>query len=111
MPLNNYHLGTSLLIGYLLRRRLNWPTLISSSIITDFEPLITIVARLNYPPHDLLHTFIASIPAGALIGFILYLVRERVTPYLADLSLVDKKDPPKSFILAGYCRLGFPHIL
>ncbi|MEM2486472.1 MAG: hypothetical protein QXY73_04070 [Candidatus Bathyarchaeia archaeon] len=72
-----------------------------SSIIIDFEPLITIVAGLNYPPHGLLHTFIASIPAGTLTGFILYMVREQVTPYLADLALVDKKDPLKSFILAG----------
>ncbi|MBS7648247.1 DUF4184 family protein [Candidatus Bathyarchaeota archaeon] len=101
MPFTSYHLGISLLIGYLLRRRLNWPTLILSSIIVDFEPLIAIVAGLDYPPHSLLHTFLASMLGGALVGFILYLVREQVTPYLADLALVDKKGSLKSFILAG----------
>ncbi|MEM3703118.1 MAG: hypothetical protein QXX79_01655 [Candidatus Bathyarchaeia archaeon] len=84
-----------------MRRKLNWPTLILSSIIVDLEPLIAIVAGLDYPIHGLLHTFLASILAGALVGFILYLVREQVAPYFADLALVDKEGSLKSFIFAG----------
>ncbi|MEM2326265.1 MAG: hydrolase [Candidatus Bathyarchaeia archaeon] len=110
MPFTSYHLGLSLLLGYLLRRRLNWPTLILSSIIIDFEPLIVIIIGLNYPSHGLLHTFIASIPAGALVGFILNMVGEYMTPYLVDLALIDKKDPLKSFILAGIVGWAF-HVL
>ncbi|MEM3153206.1 MAG: hydrolase [Candidatus Bathyarchaeia archaeon] len=101
MPFTTYHLGISLLIGYLLRRKLDWPTLILSSAIVDLEPLVAIVAGLNHPPHGLLHTFLALIFAGTLVGSISYLVREQVAPYLADLALVDKEGSLKSFILAG----------
>ncbi|MGB9959696.1 MAG: hypothetical protein ACPLKQ_04150 [Candidatus Bathyarchaeales archaeon] len=74
------------------------------------EPLVAIVAGLDYPPHGLLHTFLVSMLAGALVGFVLYLVREQVTPYMADLALVDKEGSLKSFILAGIAGWAF-HVL
>lgn len=107
MPFTSYHLGIFLFLGYLLRRKLNWPTLILAGVIVDFEPLIAIIAGLNYPPHGLLHTFLAAMVAGALVGFALYLIREQVAPYLVALALVDKEDSLKQFISAGFVGWAF----
>ncbi|MCS7120892.1 MAG: hypothetical protein RMJ07_01540 [Nitrososphaerota archaeon] len=82
MPFTTYHLGLAFLIGYFLRRRLNWFALILSSVIIVLEPLIVMVMGLDYPVHRLLHTFLGSILVGALVGFVVYSFREYLTPIL-----------------------------
>ena len=62
MPFTTYHMGVALLVGYPLRRWIDWPTFIVSSII-DLEPFIVLMAGLRYPTHGLMHTFILSIPS------------------------------------------------
>ena len=105
MPFTTYHMGFALLVGYPLRRWIDWLTFIVSSIIIDLEPFIVVMAGLRYPTHGLAHTFILSIPLGSTVGFILYVFRERYSRLMADLALTDRAYGIGAYISAGI--LGF----
>jgi len=105
MPFTTYHMGVALLVGYPLRRWIDWPTFIVSSIIIDLEPFIVLMAGLRYPTHGLMHTFILSIPFGSAVGFILYVFRERYSRLMVNLALTDRAYGIGAYISAGI--LGF----
>ena len=98
-------MGVALLVGYPLRRWIDWPTFIVSSIIIDLEPFIVLMAGLRYPTHGLMHTFILSIPFGSAVGFILYVFRERYSRLMVNLALTDRAYGIGAYISAGI--LGF----
>jgi len=60
MLLTPFHWGPSSLIGILLFKIFDFPTLFISSVIIDIEPLCVILFNLNYPLHGFFHSFLGG---------------------------------------------------
>jgi len=86
----------------LLRRKLHVPTLLVASVAVDIEPLLVIVLRLDYPLHGYLHTFLAAVPYGFLLGWIMAGL-EGVFGPLYRVLLLEGSAPAgrRPFLLAG----------
>lgn len=102
LPFTSHHLGAGLLIGFLLKKRINWFTLLlTTTILVDLEPIYVVVFNPPmYRVHGYMHTFIASIPMGVLVGFITYTARGLIKRYFENLGLVESSGIT-SYILAG----------
>ncbi|MCU4801231.1 hypothetical protein OB920_12700 [Halobacteria archaeon HArc-gm2] len=89
MPLTPFHLGPALLIGVILHRRLDLPTLLAASVVVDVRAALVLFGPLDPPIHGILTTFaggtvVALLLAGVITGF-----GERLRPLLAPLRLAD----------------------
>ncbi|WP_185836490.1 metal-dependent hydrolase [Candidatus Korarchaeum cryptofilum] len=76
------------------------PTLLVASVAPDIEPFLVILLGLNYPLHGYLHTFLAAIPYGVLIGYAMSLLERPLSPLYRSLLLEDRVSE-SSFLLAG----------
>lgn len=102
VPFTLYHLGPVLVIGYMLRRSIHWPTFLVASIIIDIEPLLVLISVLvNYPLHGYLHTILASIIGGTFIGIVMHFVNKQLKNIYEELALIDKPLSIKRYIIAG----------
>ena len=73
MPFTPFHLGPALLLGAVLGRRLDLPTLLVSSTIVDVRAALVVFGPLDGPVHGILTTFaggtgVALLVAGAATG-------------------------------------------
>jgi membrane-bound metal-dependent hydrolase YbcI (DUF457 family) len=111
MPFTPFHLGPALVPGLLLRRQLHLPTLLLASIAVDFEPLLVLILRLDYPLHGYLHTFLFAIPCGVAIGYAT-MHMEKLFDFLYKALLLEEAKPMgrKSFLLAGLIGVS-SHVL
>uniref|UniRef100_A0A7C5Z016 Hydrolase n=1 Tax=Ignisphaera aggregans TaxID=334771 RepID=A0A7C5Z016_9CREN len=112
MPFTTYHIASGLFAGYFLRKKVDWLTLvITTAIVADIEPILMVTGLLrDYPPHGFLHTYLASIPMGAISGFILYLIRSLLSPFMRAFCLNEGNQSLVSYISGGV--LGwFLHVL
>lgn len=74
MPLTPFHLGPALLVGVLLYRWLDLPTLLIGSVIVDVRAALVVFGPLNGPVHGILTTFVGgTIVALVLAGVMLAL--------------------------------------
>ena len=103
MPFTPLHLGPALAIGYIVRKRVHWPTFILANIIVDIEPLLVLVlGMMSYPLHGYLHTFISSLIMGSFLGYIMYKVDKVFRLFFKRLALVDgKADNLGGYVIAG----------
>ncbi len=101
MPFTPFHLGPALAIGLPLRKWLHLPTLLVASVTADIEPLLVISLGLDYPLHGYLHTLLAAIPHGVLIGYAMSLLERPLSPLYESLLLEDGIAGKSPFILAG----------
>lgn len=102
MPFTIYHLGVAILLGYPLRRKLHYPTFILANVVPDIEPFLVFTDVLRYYPlHGYLHTFVASITLGALLGYIVYLFDKHFAKLFELLKLVENSLDLKRYIVAG----------
>lgn len=111
MPFTLLHLGPALILGYLLRHRIHWPTLILASVIIDLEPLVVILFGLySYPVHGYLHTFGSSILFGSLVGVAMWLFRKYFSNLFSLLVLTTKSCSLSNYVVAGFSG-WFLHVL
>ncbi len=104
MPFTLLHLGPALILGYLLRFRVHWPTLIIASVIIDLEPLVVILLNLSdYPHHGYLHTFASAIFLGSLVGVVMWLIRDYFSKLFNLLALTESV----SYSISDYVVAGF----
>ena len=90
MPFTPLHLGPALTIGYIVRKRIHWPTFILANIIVDIEPLLVFaLGTSNYPLHGYLHTFISSLIVGSFLGYVMYRTDKILRPSFERLALVN----------------------
>lgn len=77
MPLTPFHFGPSLLVGYLLRRRMDFVTFLVASVITDLRATLVFFGVLSGPRHGLLHnTYLGSFAVALVFaGIVLLLFR------------------------------------
>jgi len=102
MPLTPFHLGPALVLGYFLRRRVHWPTFILANVIPDVEGLLVIMGLLRaYPLHGYLHTLLASVAAGPLLGYALFLADPLLRGVFRALHLTEGEMGLRSYALGG----------
>jgi hypothetical protein len=80
MPFTPFHLGPALGLGLPLRKNVHVPTFIMANVILDVEPFLVLQFGLNYPLHGYLHTFLASLFAGLLFGYAMFILERFVQP-------------------------------
>ncbi|MCD6095082.1 MAG: hypothetical protein J7J99_00790 [Thermoprotei archaeon] len=103
MPFTPLHLGPALTIGYIVRKRIHWPTFILANIIVDIEPLLVFALGIsNYPLHGYLHTFISSLIVGSLLGYIMYKTDKVFRLSFEKLALVNGEiGSLRDYVIAG----------
>jgi membrane-bound metal-dependent hydrolase YbcI (DUF457 family) len=102
MPFTLFHLGPALLLAIPSKQHVHAPTLTLASVALDVEPLLVLVAGLNYPLHGYLHTFASAIVVGAVLGFVMAFLEQTMHPLYRLLLLEPEVAFRKSqFILAG----------
>lgn len=105
------HLGPALILGYSLKHRIHWPTLIIASVIVDLEPLVVILFDPDsYPVHGYLHTFVSSILFGSLVGVVMWLLRKYFSNLFSLLALTTMSSSLSNYIVAGFSG-WFLHVL
>ncbi|MEM0217711.1 MAG: hypothetical protein QXM73_03040 [Candidatus Nezhaarchaeales archaeon] len=110
MPFTTYHFGPALLIGVFLWSCLHWPTLITASLIVDVEPLLAFTVLVSYPIHGSLHTFLASLIGGSLVGLFMYFIDRSFKRIYRGLALVKGDLGLKGYLVAGVIG-WFIHVL
>lgn len=108
MPFTSHHLGAGLLVGFLLRRRINWFTfLLTTAVLVDLEPIYVVFFNPpGYRVHGYMHTFLASILAGFIVGLLAYSVRKLIEKHIEGLGLVEPGSGMTSYVLAGITGWG-----
>jgi len=111
MPFTPFHLGPGLGVSLLLRRYIHVPTFLLASVIVDIEPFLVLFLGLRYPLHGFLHSFLLAVPAGLILGYVMFLLERFLQPFYRIFLLeADKNLSLKSFLLAGSLGTGL-HIL
>jgi hypothetical protein len=102
MPFTLFHFGPALFFGVPLRKYIHAPTFILANVVLDVEPLLVLITRANYPLHGYLHTIIAAIGVGLLLGFTMFLLERRTQSLFKAMLLETHKTMGKSsFMVAG----------
>jgi membrane-bound metal-dependent hydrolase YbcI (DUF457 family) len=109
MPFTPYHFGPSGLIGLLLLKWVDFPTILIAGVIIDIEPFLVLMFNLSYPLHGFFHSFLgASIVAIPLILIMRYL-RGYLSAFMEPFKL--KQDVTLRSIALGAFIGAFSHIL
>ncbi len=102
MPFTPFHLGPALCFGIPLRSYIHAPTFILANIALDVEPLLVLILGLNYPLHGYLHTFIAAVGIGVVLGLAMLFLERVMRPLYKTLLLeTDVAYKRSSFLIAG----------
>jgi len=104
VPFTPLHLGPAAVFGYLLRRKIHWPTFVAANVLVDVEPLLVFTGVLGvegYPLHGYLHTFLASLVAGSALGYAVFLLDRFLRGFFERLYLVEGDMGLRGYILAG----------
>lgn len=72
MPFTPFHLGPGILIGILLQKHLDLPTLLVASVALDLEPLFVMITGAGCPLHGLFHTFLGGSIAAVAISIVMW---------------------------------------
>jgi hypothetical protein len=103
MPFTTYHIAVGLLVGFFLRKRADWLTLlVTTAVLIDIEPVLVYYGLLRESAvHGYLHTFLASVPMGVVSGLLLYSIRG-ILKHIAKITYLNGGDYcPRKYITAG----------
>ena len=81
MPFTPFHFGPSGLIGLLLLKWVDFPTILIASVAIDIEPLLVLMFNLSYSLHGFFHSFFGA----TLIALLLILIMRYLRGYLSVL--------------------------
>jgi len=113
MPFTPLHLGSAIVFGYPLRRKIHWPTFIVANVLVDVEPLLVFTGVLmagGYSLHGYLHTFLASLVAGSALGYAMLRLDRFLRDLFERLHLVEGGVGLHGYILGGVLGWGL-HVL
>lgn len=111
MPFTPYHLSFALIVGYLFRKKIHWPTFILASVVVDLEPFLVFVGVLKqYPLHGYMHTFLVGSLCGIVLGYAMYTTRTLFTKFFERLALVENEIGAIGHIVGGVVGWNF-HVL
>ena len=98
MPFTPYHFGPHSCVALPLNRYIDFPIFLGANVIVDFEPLLALLYKLNYPLHGYCHTFliggllgliwaISAYPFRHLIGKAMSVLRLTYSPTLSKMAI------------------------
>ncbi len=100
MPLTPFHLGPALLLGLVFFGYLDFPTFLLANVAVDFEPMIVMYWRLNYPLHGFFHSFIGGTLVALALAAVMSKIRRWFSPLLVSFRL-EQKASFRSILLAS----------
>jgi membrane-bound metal-dependent hydrolase YbcI (DUF457 family) len=89
MPLTPFHLGPTLLLGVLLYRWLDLPTLLVGSVIVDVRAALVVFGPFDGPVHGILTTFAGGTMVALMIGAVVFVLPQSVQSVLNYIRLAD----------------------
>ncbi len=102
MPFTTYHLASGLLVGFLLRKYVYWPSLLVATVVVDVEPVLVLFGVVRgYSLHGYLHTYLASLAFGTAVGYLIYAAKAYVHPFFRSLYLAEGEPTATSSSLGG----------
>jgi membrane-bound metal-dependent hydrolase YbcI (DUF457 family) len=75
MPFSPFHFGVNGIVGWPLKRWVDWPVLVLASAVVDIEPLMVMYYKFDVPIHWICHTFLVGALVGVVWGLIAYPIR------------------------------------
>ncbi len=109
MPLSPFHLGPAILLGLIILRYVDLPTLIIASVIVDIEPMFIILFNLDVTHHQFLHTFLGGTLVVFILTWIMKKIRIKFSPLLSFFK-IEQKASLRSIFLAALSGI-YIHIL
>ena len=109
MPLTPFHLGPAILLGLIVLRYLDFPTLIIANVIVDIEPMFIILFNLDLTHHQFIHTFLGGTMIAFILTWIMKKIRIRFSTLLSVFK-IEQKTSLKSTFLAALSGI-YMHIL
>ena len=109
MPFTPFHFGPSGLIGLLLLKWVDFPTVLLASVVIDIEPLLVLMFNLSYPLHGFFHSFLGASIVALLLILIMKYLRGYLSVFMDPLKL--KQDVTLRGIALGAFIGVFSHIL
>jgi membrane-bound metal-dependent hydrolase YbcI (DUF457 family) len=109
MPFTPFHFGPSGLIGQLLLKWVDFPTILIASVVIDIEPLFVILFNLSYPLHGFFHSFLGATLVALLLILIMRYFRRYFSVFMKIFKL--KQDVTLKKIALGAFIGLFAHIL
>lgn len=109
MPLPPFHLGPALLLGVLLDRRLDLPTLLLGSVVVDVRVALVVLGPLDGPVHGILTTFVG----GTVLALVLAAGIGMLPPALQsvfDRARVAEMTSPWALVAAAVVGV-YSHVL
>lgn len=100
MPVTPFHLGPALLIGYPLRRRMDFATFLIANVITDVHAALVFFGILSGPLHGLLHNTYLGAGAVALVLAGVILLFYQHSPEIAQ-EVGSRPESVKAVVLAS----------
>lgn len=98
-------------LSVFLRKKIDWFTLIVTTIVVDIEPIYVIIFKpLMYGPRGYMHTFLVSILGGAIVGLLTYLAHKWIGESLKGVGLLESANYVTSYVLASVTGWGL-HVL
>lgn len=88
------------MMGFILLRYLDLPTLIVASVLVDLEPLAVLVFGLPGPLHGFFHSFLGASVAAALLAGVMLRVRGFLEPAYVFLRL-EGDGRPRRFLVSA----------
>lgn len=90
MPFTPFHLGPALLLGVLLYRWVDLPTLLLSSIIIDIRAALVVFGPLDPPIHGILTTFAGGTVIAILLTAAISSLPSSIDQWLDYRRLTDR---------------------
>ncbi len=87
MPVTPFHWGPSSVIGLLLFKIFDFPTLLIASVIVDIEPFSVLFFNLNYPLHGFFHSFLGGSILAILTAIVFYIFKGKIKKIMAIFKL------------------------
>jgi len=97
MPLTPFHLGPTLLLGVLLYRWLDLPTLLAGSVIVDVRAALIVFGPFDGPVHGILTTFAGGTIIALVTGAAVLVLPQSVQSVLNYTRLADTTSASASF--------------
>ena len=109
MPFTPFHWGPALLLGLVFLGYLDLPTLLLSSVIVDFEPLLVLTLNLQYPLHGYFHSLLGGTIVALPLALAMSKMKTVLHPLMSFFRL--KQDIVQEYSLGIVSRHLSPHPL
>ncbi|MFC7078414.1 hypothetical protein [Haloarcula halophila] len=87
MPLTPFHLGPGLLLGLLLFRYVDMPTVVLGSVLVDWRAALVFGGVWPGPRHDWMHSYLGSLAFAVVLAGVILLVRPSIAEYMRRAKL------------------------